>query len=79
MRVNLISPWLLLHFFRFLHEGDERFAKTEIIGAVSITARFDVRLVLPSGATFKLRAYHPFAMKETIPKPIELEFLEVLS
>jgi len=74
MRVDFISPYLLLHFFHFMHQHDDRFAKTGIIGALAITERFDVRLVLPSGTEYKLRAYETGLST----KSIELELFEVL-
>lgn len=75
--VDFISPYLLLCFLETLHNQMESFAKTEIIGAIKITKRFDVRLELPSGTAFRLRAYHPFTRVETHPEPIELEFFEL--
>lgn len=52
-----ISPRLLLSFFSELETYDDRFAKTQILGAVQIINRFDVRLVLPGDVVFKLNAY----------------------
>jgi hypothetical protein len=75
--VDFISPYLLLSFLERLHDQMESFAKTEIIGAINITKRFDVRLELPGGTAFRLRAYHPFTMVKTQPKQIEFEFFEL--
>lgn len=73
MRVDFISPYLLLIFLHSLHKYDDRFARTNIIGALAITKRFDVRLVLPSGTKYKLRAYETGLDS----KSIELELFEV--
>lgn len=78
LRVNLISPALLLNFLWQLPHQDERFAKTGIVGPAQITHRFDTRLVLPSGVAFKVYAYQPFSISESRPEPLQLEFLELL-
>ncbi len=76
LRVNLISPLLLLNFLWQLPHKDERFAKTGIVGTAQITQRFDTRLVLPSGVTFKVYAYQPFSISESRQEPLQLEFLQ---
>ncbi len=42
-----------------------------------ITNCFDVRLELPSGVAFKVRAYRPFSRSETHKEPPELELYEL--
>ena len=77
LRADFISPLLLLYFLWSLNEADERFEKTKIIGAIAITSRFTVRLELPSGTAFRLRAYQPFSISETRKEPLELELFEL--
>ena len=79
IRADFISPMLLLTFLYGLEhdEEDERFAKTKIVGAIEITSRFTVRLELPSGTAFRLRAYQPFSISETRNEPLELEIFEL--
>lgn len=74
--VDFLSPALLVGFLESLHERDDRFAKTEIVGAFHICKRFDVRLELPSTA-FEVRAYRPCSMSQTRKEPIELELFEI--
>ncbi len=77
LRVEFINTSLLLNFFAGLEHRDERFKKTKIIGAMAITNCFDVRLELPSGVAFKVRAYRPFSRSETHKEPPELELFEL--
>ena len=57
LRVDFISPALLLDFLHKLPRSDDRFNEAGIVGAVCISKRFDVRLELSTGAVFKLRSY----------------------
>jgi hypothetical protein len=54
--VDFISHRLLLDFLEMIASRDERFVKTDIKGAINICSRFKVRVVLPSGTTFKVNA-----------------------
>lgn len=77
IRANFISPALLLHFLWSLPQDDERFEITGIVGAINITNRFNVRLELPGGTAFKIRAYQPFSLSDTRTEPLQLEFYEL--
>ncbi len=59
LQAGFISPTLLLDFLWQLPHKDDRFVRTSIVGAVHITKRFDVRLILTSGTTFKILAHQP--------------------
>lgn len=73
LSVDFISPWLLVSFLEHLHLSDERFEKTKIIGAITITSRFATRIILPSGTEFRVRAYQPFSVFNASKMPaIEL-------
>jgi len=77
IRVDFINTTLLLSIFDGLEHRDERFEKTKIIGAIAITNWFKVRLELPSGTAFNVRAYQPFSMPKTRIEPPELELFEI--
>jgi len=76
LQAGFISPRLLHDFLWQLPHKDDRFVRTSIIGAVQITSRFDTRLELPSGTTFKIHAYQP-APAGDAPQEPQLEFFEV--
>ncbi len=77
LRAGFISPMLLHDFLWQLPHRDDRFVRTGIVGAVQITARFDTRIELPSGVTFRIRAYQPAAVAGARQEPPQLEFFEV--
>jgi hypothetical protein len=56
---NSISVGLLICFLDALHQKDERFEKTQIIGALKITRQFNVVLRLKSGTAFSVWAFLP--------------------
>jgi hypothetical protein len=56
---NSISVCLLICFLDSLHQTDDRFEKTKIIGALKITRQFNVVLRLKSGAAFSVWAFRP--------------------
>lgn len=77
IQAGFISPMLLHDFLWQLPHRDDRFVRTGIIGAVQITDRFDTRLELPSGAVFRIRAYHPTPVPNARQEPPQLELFEV--
>jgi len=77
LQAGFISPLLLQDFLWQLPHRDDRFVRTGIIGAVQITTRFDVRLELTSGTTFKIHAYQPAAVDGVRQEPPQFEFFEV--
>lgn len=77
LQAGFISPTLLLDFMWQLPHKDDRLVRTGIVGAVQITKRFDVRLTLPSGTTFKLFACQPAQLPDSRQEPLQLEFFEV--
>lgn len=77
LQAGFISPALLLDFLWQLPHKDDRLVRTGIVGAVQITKRFDVRLELPGGTTFKLFACQVAAATGTRQEPPQLEFFEV--
>ncbi len=77
LQAGFISPMLLQDFLWQLPHKDDRFVRTGIIGAVQITKRFDTRIELPSGTTFKIHAYQPTVVAGARTEPPQLEFFEV--
>lgn len=77
LQAGFISPTLLLEFMWQLPHKDDRLVRTGIVGAVQITKRFNVRLELPSGTTFKLLAYQPAPVSASRQEPLQLECFEV--
>lgn len=73
LRVDFISPALLLDFLRILPLKDDRFAKAGIVGAVSISKHFNVFLELSTGAVFKLLSYQSLIAKHPEIELYELE------
>lgn len=56
---GLISTSLLKSFLDGIHQRDDRFEKTKIIGALQITSEFKVTLSLNPTLKFDVRAYQP--------------------
>jgi hypothetical protein len=77
LQAGFISPMLLQDFLWQLPHKDDRFVRTGIIGAVQITQRFDVRLELTSGTTFKILAYQPASVAGARQEGPQFEFFEV--
>lgn len=77
LRAGFVSAGLLLDFLWQLPHRDDRLVRTGIVGAVQITKRFNTRLELPSGTTFKLVAFQPIPDSGSRLEPLQLELFEV--
>lgn len=69
---GLISTSLLKCFLDGLHQQDERFEKTKIVGALRITREFQVTLILSPSVKFDVQAYRPNYPDHA---PVELDLI----
>lgn len=69
---GLISTSLIKSFLDGIHQRDERFEKTKIIGALRITREFKVTLGLSPAVKFDVQAYQPEYPDNA---PVELDLI----
>lgn len=58
LKVDFLSPSLLLGFINGMHRYEENLSTVGITGAIAITSRFKTKIDV-NGVTYQIRAYKP--------------------